>query len=362
MKVSVVVRLSVLLFLIAGALQTSGQVTRRVLFLGNSYTYSNNMPQLIADMAASTGKTLIFDSNTPGGYYLAQHLTNAVSLEKIETGNWDHVVLQDQSMALAYPSTFMNFLPYTIQLDSIIKEYNACAQTIFYATWGRKNGDQYWCTAPECPEDMLIERTYYEMDSTIEAHYKFFADSTLSSMTPVGAVWRHIRQNYPSIELFDTDGSHPSQAGSYAAACAFYTTIFRSDPTLIEFNSGLSPTDAINIKNAVKQIVYDNLLHWNVGVYDDLLDVDCLILDTGAESGHDLHWEVFPNPCANLLYVKLSRKNYRETISIYSNIGNLINQFVIEESTAISLEQMTDGIYFIRVTGSETTYKLMKGE
>jgi hypothetical protein len=124
----------ILLFLIVLTIHAAAQDTKRVLFLGNSYTYSNNMPQLIADMAASTGKNFIFDSNTPGGYYLAQHLTNTVSLEKIESGNWDHVVLQDQSMALAYPSTFMNFLSYNIQLDSIIKEYNSCAQIIFYAT------------------------------------------------------------------------------------------------------------------------------------------------------------------------------------------------------------------------------------
>jgi PKD repeat protein len=59
-------------------------------------------------------------------------------------------------------------------------------------------------------------------------------------------------------------------AGTYAAACAFYTVIYRKDPTLITFNSTLSPTVAQNIKNATKLIVYNNLAEWRVGTYDPI--------------------------------------------------------------------------------------------
>lgn len=350
-----------ILFVLPGHLVTA-QNTKRVLFLGNSYTYANNLPQLVADMATSTGKNLIFDSHSPGGYYLAQHLTNDISLEKITAGNWNHVVLQDQSMALAYPSTFMNFLPYDIQLDSLIKANNSCVQTMFYATWGRKDGDSYWCTIPECATQTLISRTYFEMDSTIESHYKIFADSIKCPMTPVGATWRHIRQNYPSIELFDPDGSHPSLAGSYAAACAFYTTIFRSDPTFIEFNSSLSTSDALNIKNSVKQIVYDNLPHWNVGVYDDLLDENCLSSNIDNRSNNNPSWEVFPNPCTNIIHIKLLQENIPETISVYSINGVLMDRVLIEKTTSLSLVKYPEGIYFMKSSGSVKTYKVIKNE
>ncbi|MDA0199222.1 MAG: hypothetical protein OT643_10645 [Bacteroidetes bacterium] len=60
-------------------------LTKKALFLGNSYTYVNNLPQLIANAAASAGDSLIFDNNTPGGYTLQGHTTNVSSLEKIET-------------------------------------------------------------------------------------------------------------------------------------------------------------------------------------------------------------------------------------------------------------------------------------
>lgn len=335
-----------------------GQQTKRVLFLGNSYTYANNLPQLLADIANSTGKTLIFDINAPGGYYLAQHLTNSTSLAKIASGNWDHVVLQDQSMALAYPSTYLNFMPYAVKIDSVIKVHNPCVQTMFYSTWGRKPGDAYVCTPPECPVDTVITRTYYEMDSTITSHYKVFADSVKAGMTPVGASWRYIRQNYPSIELFQPDDSHPSLAGSYAAACCFYATLFRSDPTSITFNSGLSITDATNIKYAVKQTVYDHLSDWNVGPYDYLLDTSCLVLDVDKNTNHE-NWVVFPNPVTEVLSVHFFGKNPKNILYIYNMQGVLMKEMEIEQTKTISFDEFPSGLYFMKSEG-EHTVKIVK--
>jgi hypothetical protein len=261
----------IILLFFASRIAAQSQL-KKVLFLGNSYTYVNNLPQMVADISASTGNTLIYDVNAPGGYYLGQHLTNSVSLSKIQTGTWDNVVLQDQSMALAYPGYCMNSFYSTFKLDSTIKSTNFCSQTIFYSTWGRKNGDSYICSQPYCEEDTLINRTFYQMNSDIQSNYHLFADSLKASMSPVSAVFAYIRMNFPSIELFNADESHPSLAGTYAAACCFYSTIFRNDPSQITFNSGLSEIEASNIRNAVKIVVYEQLLSWNIGLFDDLLD------------------------------------------------------------------------------------------
>lgn len=60
-----------LLILLVSGLAVFGQsLTKKVLFLGNSYTAVNNLPQMMADVAVSAGDTLWFDSNTPGGYTL----------------------------------------------------------------------------------------------------------------------------------------------------------------------------------------------------------------------------------------------------------------------------------------------------
>lgn len=242
--------------------------SKHVLFLGNSYTYVNNLPQMIADVALSTSDTIVFDSNTPGGYTLQLHSTNTTSISKINAGGWDYIVLQEQSQLPSFPISQVetDVFPYAHYLDSVINFYNPCVETAFYMTWGRKNGDASNCSfwPPVC--------TYDGMDSLLNLRYRMMADSNSAILSPVGAVWNYIRKNNPNIELYSADESHPSQAGTYAAACCFYGTILRKDPTLISFNSILTTADADFIKLAVKHIVYDSLLNWNIGAYDPNAD------------------------------------------------------------------------------------------
>lgn len=255
----------VMFFVLISCSMVNGQsLTKRALFLGNSYTGVNNLPQMVADVTTSTGDTLLFDSNTPGGYTLQGHSTNATSLAKIALSNWDYVVLQEQSQFPSFPISQVetDIFPYAHFLDSIINAENPCVETVFYMTWGRKNGDASNCASwpPVC--------TYSGMDSLLNLRYRMMADSNNAIVSPVGAVWKYIRQNFPLIDLYQSDESHPSVAGTYAAACCFYTALFRKDPTGITFNSTLSAADAANIRTATKLMVYDSLMNWHIGEYD----------------------------------------------------------------------------------------------
>ena len=71
-------------------------VTKRALFIGNSYTSYNDLPSLVADVALSEGDTLIHDSYTPGGYTLQQHANDPMVEAKIQAGGWDYLILQQQ--------------------------------------------------------------------------------------------------------------------------------------------------------------------------------------------------------------------------------------------------------------------------
>lgn len=238
----------------------------RVLFLGNSYTYVNNMPQIVADMATSTGDTLVWEMEAPGGYLLSGHYTSMASKAKIQKGNWDYVVLQEQSQhpALPYQQVFNTTFLYAHVLDTMINYYNPCGETIFYMTWGRKNGDAGMC-ASYSSQGWPHFCTYQGMDSVIRARYETMANDNQGTVSPAGAVWRVIRSQHPNIELYDADESHPSVAGSYAAACAFYTTIFRKDPTKLNYNYTLNATDAANIRAAAKTVVFDSMAYWHIG-------------------------------------------------------------------------------------------------
>ncbi len=229
-------------------------VTRKVLFLGNSYTDVNNLPQITADFATSMGDTLLFDKYTPGGYTLDLHSTDSISRNKIIAGGWDYVVMQEQSQLPAFDVYFSQGAR---SLRFLTEEYNPCARKMFYMTWGRKNGDASNCAVwpPIC--------TYEGMDSLLRLRYIEMAIFNNAEVSPVGAVWRYLRQNFPAIELYQPDESHPSAAGSYAAACCFYSMLFRKDPTLSSYNYVLNSIEATTIRNAAKIIVYDSLQYWD---------------------------------------------------------------------------------------------------
>ena len=242
----------------------------RVLFIGNSYTHVNNLPQLVADMAASTGDTLEYDMSAPGGATLNYHYVFITATrEKIRTGRWDYVVLQEQSQVPATsPPYFYDWVyRFAKLLVEDVKLHNPCGETIFYMTWGRKNGDLTMCPRPIGWPYFCY---YHTMDSVLRARYMLMADSNRAAVSPVGPVWRYIRVNHPDIELYDVDESHPSTAGSYAAACSFYTAIFKKPATLVTYNFSLSSVVASNIRMAASKVAYDSLNFWSIGRYETI--------------------------------------------------------------------------------------------
>ena len=236
------------------------QQTKRVLFLGNSYTGVNNLPQMVADVALSLGDTLIFDENTPGGYTLQGHSTNPTSQAKIAQGGWDYVVLQEQSQLPAFPySQFSTTsLPGSILLCQQIRAADSCAIPLFYMTWGRENGDQANCPnyPPLC--------TYSGMQGQLRERYLIMGDTNNAEVAPVGAVWRETRSNNANIDLYQSDESHPSLEGSYLAACTFYASIFHKSPVGAAVPPTMFVMDAQAIQNQANQTVFDSLNVWMI--------------------------------------------------------------------------------------------------
>jgi hypothetical protein len=246
------------------------QDTKNVLFIGNSYTGYNNLAAMVSTCATSAGDAITFDTHSPGGTTFLQHSTNAAVEQKISAGNWDFVVLQEQSQRPSFPDAQVanEVYPYAAKLDSMIRHHNPCAEIVFYMTWGRKNGD-----ASNCPNWPPV-CTYGGMDSLLHLRYKIMAETNDAIVAPVGAVWNYIRENHPEIELYNPDESHPSLIGSYVAACCFYTTIFRKNPQLITWNSTLSSQMAFDIKEAVRIVVFEQLDNWFIGDYDPVSQFD----------------------------------------------------------------------------------------
>ena len=235
----------------------TAQERPNVLFIGNSYTEVNNLPQMVFNIARSMGDDMTYSSNTPGGCTFSQHCTNQ-SMEMICQGGWDVVVLQEQSQYPSFPQSQVEaeVFPYAERLVDSIYAHNPCAEPMFYMTWGRRDGDQINV------QYFPVLGTYEGMDSMLCLRYTYMAEAYDASLCPVGRVWHYLRDNNPEIELYSSDGSHPSLAGTYAAACAFYSLIFHRDPTAIEYLGGVDPDQASVIRAAVRTIVYDTLPQW----------------------------------------------------------------------------------------------------
>lgn len=256
------------LLLLATALPAPAQSTS-VLFIGNSYVGTNDLPNMFRQLALSLGDTVTVASVAPGGYTLYQHATYAPTLNAITSQHWDHVVLQEQSQLGALPSDVTTTEYGAQQLLSAIEANWECTYPVLYMTWGRENGDPQFC--PAYP----YMCTYAGMQERLRINYVALAHFNDAWTAPVGVAWQTVRETHPEIDLYVSDGSHPSVAGTYLAACVFYTTFFHRPCTAATYNGGLDPTTAATLRAIASSTVLDGFETWNLDMpngTDALLD------------------------------------------------------------------------------------------
>ncbi len=247
--------LAAILFLSLGI---KAQDTTRILFIGNSYTYVNDLPNTLRQLGQAAGKVIIVDSNAPGGYTFNQHSTNATTLAKIAQGNWDYVVLQEQSQMPSFPpfQVESDVYPFAQKLDSLIHAADSCTKTIFYMTWGRKYGDASNCGnyAPLC--------TYEGMQMRLRSSYMEMAQNNNAMVAPAGMAWRSSWYNDSTINLWSSDLSHPSLEGTYLTACTFYATLFKQNTLGLGYTAGLNANTASFLQHMADSTVLDSLTKW----------------------------------------------------------------------------------------------------
>lgn len=229
---------------------------RNVLFIGNSYTAG--MPAILQQLASNLGDTLTYSEVSPGGFTLQGHSQDPGTLNTIKQQQWDVVVLQEQSQRPSFSPTQVanEVYPYAKTLDSLINDNNSCTETMFYMTWGRKNGDQVNCQfyPPVC--------TYEGMQMRLRQSYLQMAQDNNAIAAPVGATWKVVRDSIPNIDLYVADESHPSTAGIYLNACVFYASIFHKSPVGSSYTGGVSANDAAKLQHYATLVVLDSLNQW----------------------------------------------------------------------------------------------------
>jgi hypothetical protein len=203
----------------------------RVLFIGNSFTARNNLPSLLADLAAGRGLTLEHRLISAGGASLRMHWNKGDARKEIEIRRYDWVVLQEQSTLPVKNAARMHE---NVRLfDEAIRASGA--KTALYLTWARLH-------TPAAQR--LITDAYTAIGRELNA-----------TVVPVGVAWERVLADRGAPVLHEKDGSHPTPAGSYLAACVFLATLLGANPVGAQGVEGLSAAEVKLLQRAARDAV-----------------------------------------------------------------------------------------------------------
>jgi len=218
---------------------------RTVLWLGNSYTYVNDMPKMVQSLASHDGKTIIYDQHTNGGWTMGDHAASATSINKINSQKWDVVILQEQSQLPAFGE--MQVCEQSVRpiqsLSSAIRDNSPDTVIQFFGTWGRPDGSIFGYM-----QDLLTLR------------YELFACMVPAParMVPVGEAFRKSEELYGTdarLGLYSPPGDHHSSvAGTYLGACMHFLGIYGGNVVGNPYTGGLDANLARGIQEIAQQV------------------------------------------------------------------------------------------------------------
>lgn len=189
-----------------------------ILFIGNSYTYTHNMPDILVKIAASNTRRPIrlhVDSVTQGGAGLKDLWDGGRAFPYLEKSMWNFIVLQEQSLWAFIPQRVRDSYEVAPKWKQKIAATNA--HTVLFVTWARQPGSHWYIN----PETAFLKNPHH-MQQTLDSYSAPLAEKLGASMLPIGDYWAYALATYPNLPLYDADGSHPSIGGSYLTALIFY--------------------------------------------------------------------------------------------------------------------------------------------
>ncbi|VGO23053.1 SGNH/GDSL hydrolase family protein [Pontiella sulfatireligans] len=209
------------LFLTTLIVLTSAQAkSLKVLFVGNSYTYVGAMPEILRTMAEAKGHELIYEQQTPGGRSFQQHWEEKKAVEKMKAGNFDVIVLQNQSFEpVGDPEKMMK---YGKLLAAEVDKSGA--EKLYYLTMAY-NAPVKWMQG-DSEEARKGIALLPQMHERLVESYTRLANETEGRIAPVGIAWKLAYESNPDLQLHSADHSHPTTTGAYLTSLVFYSTLF----------------------------------------------------------------------------------------------------------------------------------------
>ena len=184
-------------------------VDLRILFVGNSLTYTNDLPALVQELGAKDGIKIEVEGLLFPNYSLEDHWNDGKVQPEIKKGKYDFVIAQQGPSAL--PESQVLLLEYATRLAEVCKQANS--KLALYMVWPSSDRS-------------------FDLDNVIYS-YTNAAKSTQSLLCPAGLAWKNAWAKDFSLPLYSSDDFHPSIMGSTLAAITIYAAL--RDKTNLDF-------------------------------------------------------------------------------------------------------------------------------
>jgi hypothetical protein len=213
---------------------------RRVLFIGNSLTYFNDMPLIVRAMALADGQEPLAPTGVVAPDFSLEDLWNAGdALEAIRQGDWEYVVLQQGPSSL--PENQAHLKMWSERFDPEIRAVGA--RPALYMVW------------PDASRQ-------FAFDAVSDA-YTAAAESVDGLLFPVGEAWRAVWRRDANAPLYAGDGFHPTAAASYLAAAVIYEQLYDRTPLGLPAFLPMLDGSSIALDTALARILQESAAEAN---------------------------------------------------------------------------------------------------
>lgn len=172
-----------------------------ILFLGNSLTYSNDLPGLLEDIGHAHNQTIETDCLCYPNYGLEDHWQDGDFQKMIETSSYDFVIFQQGPSSQDYGRE--SLLEFGGKISALSKNHNA--KPVYFMVWP--------------------SLAYYHTFDGVIRNHRDAAFENEATLVSVGEVWRQIHEDYNKAGLYGWDGFHPSTKGTTLAALLLYQSL-----------------------------------------------------------------------------------------------------------------------------------------
>lgn len=228
----------------------------KILFVGNSLTFYNSMPDIFHHICTTAGKHVWVEQASLAGKSLRQLIESDVILKKIASREWDIVVLQSDDIT-AFPDMIHMEELVVQRFKNVIVQKSPHATIWYQLLWGLRDGVEVL--------EINGQKIYYSYEEYFEKIRKgtvYLASKCSVNISPVGWAWQTIRRSHPEIDLFSGDGAHPGPEGSFLTAAVHFSAIYHESCSGLEPNSELSESLVTILLDAASETVLNQEDAW----------------------------------------------------------------------------------------------------